>query len=135
MPNRCEICGSIMHGRGQAVEIDGAVMSVCNSCERFGRPIKTLANPVPGSAISESLKSKEIKVAESELEVRQDYYSLIRKAREKMSLSQEELGRRINEKPSVIRNLEVGRLKPELVLARKLEHFLKIQLIMPADES
>jgi putative transcription factor len=134
MPIRCEICGSLIHGSGQAVEIDGALMTVCNSCERLGTPVKTsrdtASHPPTGAA-----KSKGIELEEADLEVTQDYNSMIRKAREKMGLSQEELGRRLNEKPSVIRNLEIGKLKPEHVLARKLEHFLKIQLLTAADES
>lgn len=49
-------------------------------------------------------------------------------------LSQEELGMKINEKPSVIHHLETGSMKPSDALARKLEHYLKIQLFIPSEE-
>jgi len=67
-----------------------------------------------------------------ELELKEDYYKVIKQAREKLGLSQEALGRKINEKPSVIKLLESGKLKPDNMLARKLEHFLKVQLLVPA---
>jgi putative transcription factor len=67
-----------------------------------------------------------------ELELKEDYHKIIKQTREKLGLSQEALGRKINEKPSVIKLLESGKLKPDNVLARKLEHFLKVQLLVPA---
>jgi putative transcription factor len=41
---------------------------------------------------------------------------------------------KINEKTSVISHLETGSMKPDDALARKLEHFLKIQLFIPTEE-
>ena len=70
---------------------------------------------------------------EEDLILREDYSRLIKNARELMGITQEELGRRINEKPSVISHLETGSMKPDDALARKLEHFLKIQLFVPED--
>jgi ribosome-binding protein aMBF1 (putative translation factor) len=52
-----------------------------------------------------------------------------------MGLSQEDLGRKINEKPSVISHLETGSMKPSDALARKLEHALKIELFLPPEDS
>lgn len=69
-----------------------------------------------------------------ELELKEDYHKIIKQTREKLGLSQEALGRKINEKPSVIKLLESGKLKPDNMLARKLEHFLKVQLLVPAVE-
>jgi putative transcription factor len=71
---------------------------------------------------------------ESELEVRRDYAKVLREAREKMGLTQEELGKKINEKASVISHLEGGKLKPDIALARKLEHFFKIKLLVTPEE-
>jgi putative transcription factor len=68
------------------------------------------------------------------MELRSDYAKVIKAARELQGLSQEEIGRKINEKPSVIGHLETGSLKPDDALVRKLEHFLKIQLFVPVEE-
>jgi putative transcription factor len=59
---------------------------------------------------------------------------MIKEAREMRGMSQDELGRKINEKPSVISHLETGSMKPNDILARKLEHFLKIRLFVPIDD-
>jgi putative transcription factor len=49
-------------------------------------------------------------------------------------LTHEELGKRINEKASVLRNLEAGKMVPNNQLASKLEHMLKIKLLVPISE-
>ena len=68
-------------------------------------------------------------------EVVQDYATKIRVAREKLGLSHEDLGKKINEKASLLRHIETGRASPNNLLATKLEHALKITLMVPiADE-
>jgi len=67
------------------------------------------------------------------LELRFDYNKMIKQAREKLGLSQEQLGHKINEKPSVIKLLESGKLKPDDLLARKIEHALKLRLLIPPE--
>ncbi len=68
------------------------------------------------------------------MELRSDYAKAIKSARELLGLSQEEIGMKINEKPSMIHHLETGTMKPDDALARKLEHFLKIQLFVPVED-
>ena len=67
-------------------------------------------------------------------EVTEDYATTIRAAREKLNLTHDELGKRINEKASVLRNLEAGKMSPNNQLASKLEHLLKIKLLVPVSE-
>ena len=52
----------------------------------------------------------------------------------KLGLSQDDLGRMLNEKPSVIRLVESKKLKPDLVLTRKFMHHLKVNLLVPLSE-
>jgi putative transcription factor len=63
-----------------------------------------------------------------------DYGQVIRKARETMQLSQEDLGRKIAEKTSVLQKLEGGRLVPPEALVQKLERTLKIRLVQAATD-
>jgi putative transcription factor len=58
----------------------------------------------------------------------------IRQARENLGLSHEDLGKRINEKVSLLRKIETGKMVPDNKLAAMLEHALKIKLIVPAVE-
>jgi len=64
----------------------------------------------------------------------EDYSTKIKAAREKLGLTHEELGKKINEKASVLRNLEAGKMAPNNQLASKLEHMLKIKLLVPVSE-
>ncbi|MFQ6105934.1 MAG: multiprotein-bridging factor 1 family protein, partial [Candidatus Hydrothermarchaeaceae archaeon] len=63
-----------------------------------------------------------------------NYNELVRKARERMRLTQEELGKKINEKTSVITRIESGKMIPDDKLARKLENFLNIKILQKADD-
>lgn len=127
---RCEVCGNPVYGSANTVQIDGSTLHVCPSCSRLGKPVrqKTEGNRPP---LPKPLTPKLDKITD-ELELKEDYHKIIKQTREKLGLSQEALGRKINEKPSVIKLLESGKLKPDNVLARKLEHFLKVQLLVPA---
>jgi putative transcription factor len=135
MPEICEICGNLIRSSVNTIQVDGGIFRVCSTCSRLGKPVKMPGDPRPPPPIRTAPASKVDPVlAETELELRWDYHNLIKTAREKMGLSQEDLGRKLNEKPSVIRHLETGKLKPDNILARKLEHFFKIQLMVPEDE-
>jgi putative transcription factor len=78
-------------------------------------------------------KKPEAKV-EITQEIVQDYSIKIRQAREKLGLTHEDLGKKINEKSSVIGKLETGKMTPNNILATKLEHALKIKLLAPITE-
>lgn len=73
-------------------------------------------------------------VTEPEFEIDPDYNVIVRQARERMGLTQEALGRAINEKPSVISHVESKKLMPDPILARKLMHHLRVDLLVPSSE-
>jgi putative transcription factor len=64
----------------------------------------------------------------------ENYSMKIRQAREKLGLSHEDLGKKINEKASVLRKIETGKMTPNNMLVTKLEHVLKIKLLIPISE-
>ena len=144
----CELCGSTIRGEVQVVNIDGGVFRVCNSCAKLGTParapkptlVKARAPTGVGGAFRPAFKksnpppSPTFSYDAEEMVLREDYSKAIKSARELLGITQDELGRKINEKPSVISHLEVGSMKPEDVLAKKLEHFLKIQLYVPMED-
>lgn len=71
---------------------------------------------------------------ESDFDLDPDYHLKIRQTREAMGISQEDLGRLINEKPSVISLLETRKLRPDAILTRKLMHHLKVNLLVSVTE-
>jgi putative transcription factor len=64
-----------------------------------------------------------------------NYSQVIRKARETMQLSQEDLCRKIAEKVSVLQKIESGRFVPDDSLVKKLEYALRIQLLQPSSKA
>jgi len=119
------------------VEVDGAIMVVCNSCAKLGRPVGgpvlRESRPTPSFGTFRH-SSPPAGPSSPELELDPDYNVKIRQAREKLGLSQDDLGRMLNEKPSVIRMVESKKLKPDTVLTRKFMHYLKLTLMVPVSE-
>ncbi len=115
----CEICGSESSGRA---EIDGVVLNVCGRCAELG---KKVAEPVRARK-----KTVERELPESSKYIDPDYPKIIKESRESRGMKIEELANSIKEKESVISRLERGQLSPSLRLARKLENFLEIKLIL-----
>ena len=54
--------------------------------------------------------------------------------REAQGLSHEDLGRKLNEKASVLKRLESHKMRPNNKLAEKLQRALKIKLLVPTTE-
>jgi len=66
------------------------------------------------------------------IELVEDYGDKVRQAREKIGLSHEDLGKKLNERVSLLKKIETGKMTPDNRLATKLEHILKVKLIVPA---
>ena len=127
----CEVCGGQIKTAPSRVMIDGAVLWVCQSCARRGTPLRP---PTPKIQPFSPHPAARGAIEESELEVDPDYNVIVKRAREKMGLTQEALGRAINVKPSVISHVESKKLKPDLVLARIMMHYLRVNLLVPSSE-
>jgi putative transcription factor len=139
---RCEVCGRKIHGGPITAVIEGATLTVCVECSKHGKIItreeaelaqKPMRRPLTGVPVRVQKKKPEAKV-EITQEMVEGYHSKIRQAREKLGLSHEELGKKINEKSSVLRKLETGKMTPNNMLVTKLEHALKIKLLAPISE-
>jgi len=135
---RCEVCGNKIHGKPYRVIIEGAKLTVCNECSKLGKIIHEEAKfeslplkPTFPITKIQSKKPLETKI-ETPQELVENFGLKIRHAREKLGFSHEQLGKRINEKVSVLRKIETGKMKPDDVLTAKLEHALKIKLLAPA---
>src|SRR3989338_4977363 len=58
----------------------------------------------------------------------QDYSQLIKEAREKLGLRQDEFGIQISEKVSIVHKIESGHMTPSIQLAKKLQKLLGLRL-------
>lgn len=115
---------------------------VCGDCVKLAsiyweakpsqsQPTKRLARPLP--RISVKRPPAPTVIAES-LELVDGFGILVRRAREKLGLSHEDLGRKIGEKVSVLRKIEKEKMTPDHRLADKLGHALRVKLLVPTSE-
>ena len=97
----------------------------------FGQRVPKKNLPQP--SFVQKKKSAQARVDTTQ-EIVEGYNLKIRQAREKLGLSHEELGKKINEKASVLSKLETGKMAPNNMLVTKLEHALKIKLLVSVKE-
>lgn len=133
------------------VRVDHAVLNVCDACARFGTPL----SPSHGYDKIKIDKSNEITVTIPEkkpvrttpaqrpksrpppkkrtsiedLEIVPEYAEIIKQARSRLSLTQDDLAKKILERKNVLSNIERGDLLPDIKTARKLEKALGVKLI------
>ncbi|HII72038.1 TPA: TIGR00270 family protein [Candidatus Woesearchaeota archaeon] len=118
--------------------IEGAEMTVCESCARFGKVLDAPQRPVlspgiPGRARGSSFSPSRPSPMPRRKEIIQvivpDYAQKIRKARERLGLTQEEFSKKLQERESLMQKIESGQFQPSIATARKLEKILKVRLI------
>ncbi len=118
----CDLCGK--EAELVRAQIEGSELTVCLKCARHG---KTVGKVIPPRA---QQKAEVRPQSQMPLHaISHDFARLIKHAREKLNLKQEELAKAISEKESLIHKLETGSVVPSPALAKKLESFLKIKLI------
>ncbi|MEM3700287.1 MAG: multiprotein bridging factor aMBF1 [Candidatus Bathyarchaeia archaeon] len=137
---RCEVCGTKIFGKPYRVIIEGAKLTVCSRCSKHGTIVweeepKPKSATIKTKAIPKPTKMKSQKVpettVETSLELVENFHTKIRQARERLGLSHEDLGKKINEKVSLLKKIETGKMTPDNRLATKLEHVLKVKLLVP----
>ena len=117
------------------IVVDGTVFNVCIACSKHGKPY------TPGKAPAKMKKTaptaakpqKRIGLADETM-LAPDFAGRIREARMKIGLTHEQLGMKMNEKAQQLKKFETGTLKPDELLAKKLERFLGIKLYVSDDE-
>ncbi|MDR2720123.1 MAG: multiprotein bridging factor aMBF1 [Nitrososphaerota archaeon] len=158
---RCEVCGRKIHNDPIRANIEGAKLTVCAECAKHGKiiypdeekqvpksPFLTVASGSGSTSAStttgvakakrhpQMMQKKRNLVAKVEItqELIEGYAAQIRVAREKLGLSHEDLGLKINERASVLKHIELGKMEPNNLLAGKLERLLKIKLLVPIEK-
>jgi putative transcription factor len=142
----CEMCGNDVELTSR-VRIEGTILALCPDCAHFGKaldpPPQAPAPPPPpggprrpayaggasragggGRAMQERDLYQEI----GEMELAPDWAKRIRIAREGLHWTPEELGKKLNEKKSVVLKIESGSFRPADDLVRRIERLLKVRL-------
>ena len=148
----CEMCGK-KTAKTTKIRVDGEILNVCDDCARFGKPVDAVRsfnslssehseNPKPVTmpekprTYSAPLRSKPVYRKPKEdleaMDIDPDYAIIIKEAREKLSWTQEELAKKLQERKNVLSSIERGELMPDRRIARKMEKLLEVKLIQKA---
>ena len=139
MVSFCELCGNSIQSPKNVI-IDGSIFNVCLSCSKRGKPYepnqpskKTF--PQKNGYPSQVSQKKPIKVyppkaipITDEKILRPDFGKIIREARMKKGITQENVANQLSEKITLYKKIETGGIKPNDILSKKLERYLGIQL-------
>jgi putative transcription factor len=137
---QCEVCGRQILGEPHRVIIERAKMTTCPKCAELGsgewkpEPASrgwSVATGNVSAAKTAFIKKRGTVTVSEDIVVVEGYGSLIRRTREKMGLSHEDLGRKIAEKVSVLKKIENEKMVPDQKVSEKLEHTLGIKLLVP----
>lgn len=142
---QCEVCGRQIYGAPFRAIIEGANLTVCSQCSKLGsgywepkskpRTQRAQRRTINHQPIRPYAKRKTVTTIMPEsLELVPNLGQMVRQARRDMGMSHDDLGRKIRERVSVLRKIESDKMVPDLVLAEKLEHALKIKLRVPPSE-
>lgn len=116
MPS-CEMCGK--GGNFVQALIEGVEMSVCQGCATFGKVKPSLPFSQKRAAVAST----------PEYTVVAGVAAILRQAREKRKMTQEEFAHLLQERASVAAKWEQGVLKPSVEQAKKTERILGLSLV------
>lgn len=114
---QCELCGR-KEAEFSAL-IEGVELQVCESCAKHGQILK---KPV-------FVGKKKINAEEPEFVIVDNFAEIIKRKRESMGFNQEDFAKKVNQKLSLMQNIESGHIKPTIEVAKKLEKILGIKLV------
>jgi len=128
----CDMCGK---GTDEvyAALVEGTEMHLCNGCSKYGKVLRGIKQQPKKEKKPKIIvqKPEEPEIIQSIVE---DYSLIIKRAREKMKLSQKDFAKMLSEKESLIHNLETGKMEPSIKTAQKLEKSLGVKLIEEIEE-
>ncbi|MCL4333719.1 MAG: multiprotein bridging factor aMBF1 [Candidatus Thermoplasmatota archaeon] len=138
----CELCGRVMD-RYHEVIIDGVTMKVCHDCAKYGKEINKRPAAVQREPVQHTIQSNNfIRVPPPPLPRRKsssnvedsdeliiDFGKAVKKRREEMGLSQEELANKLQEKKNLIAKIEREEIKPDRQTARKIEKIMGVRIL------
>lgn len=116
----CELCGKIATKKAK---IEGSVLAVCESCASFGTELKE-TKPLHNVKVTHSLKAD---LPETFLV--ENFGQLLRQARSKKKLTEEDAAKLLNIRESTLKHYEAGAVQPDETTIRKLEKFYGVSLL------
>ncbi len=140
----CEVCGNEIYGKTIRAIIDGVKLFVCSNCAKFSSSVWKRDSAQSGLTTkplgystkpSPPFKIKTPSKLPPSLDLVENFGQRIRVGRMHHNLSHEDLSRKIGIKISILRKLEMGKMVPDQPQAKKLERFLKINILQAPSET
>lgn len=128
----CELCGRQSPEKLKVV-VDGTVFNVCAACSKHGKPYVAPQAAAKKKRPAPARQQARITMSDQTI-LTPDFARLIRDSRMKMGLTHEQLAMKLNEKVQQLRKFETGALKPDELMAKKLERFMGIKLYVGIDD-
>jgi putative transcription factor len=135
----CEMCGEDVPAT-TAVRVESSVLQLCPNCSKFGVAVAPPVLPAGSAPLpprdgtritpraARAVAERDLYTEMPDMELAPDWGRRIRVAREALLWTPEELGKRLNEKKSVVLKLESGSFRPPDGTIRKVERLLHIRL-------
>ncbi|ARM75892.1 multiprotein bridging factor aMBF1 [Acidianus manzaensis] len=124
-------------GKGITVVYEGSVLTICNTCySKIKKHAKIYEEkPSPKLNIQKNIPSNNTqKSQEIEIEIVDDYFKIIKEARERMGLSTKQLAEKMKVSENIIKRFEQGKLKPTIDQAKALEKILSIRILITVSQ-
>ena len=120
---QCEMCGKEIES-AYSVLVEGVQMDVCRTCSAHGKMIPKKEEPRPQTFRKQQPETMEF--------VDLHFGELVKQKREAMGMRQKDLAKFLNEKESLIHQIESGHIKPSQRLIDKLRAKLGLNLMREA---
>ena len=135
----CEMCGAESASL-EPRKVSGSVLRVCISCAGMGKQTSHRESASQRAFVAQTLekrvqKTRYKEISSDEKVLVRNFGDIVRKAREKKGLDHQSLAMKISEKKSIITSVESGNMKPNEKLIKKLENFLKINIMEEVEET
>jgi putative transcription factor len=127
----CELCGRQSPEKLKVI-VDGTVFNVCAACSKHGKPYVAPQFAAKKKRAVQARQVSRISMSDQTM-LTPEFARLIREARMKMGLTHEQMAMKMNEKVQQLRKFETGALKPDELMAKKLERFLGVKLYVSVD--
>ncbi len=124
----CDVCGRPIFGKPITKYVEGAKLQVCQNCSKFGKSGSSPRTPPIKRKVSKGRRPYQGDRSEGDFVLVEDFGRLIKEAREKRKMTQDELARKIKEPLSLIRRIEQTRMNPSIQVIKKIEGLLNITL-------
>ncbi|MFW9950680.1 MAG: multiprotein bridging factor aMBF1 [Candidatus Thorarchaeota archaeon] len=135
LDKECQICGGLIWGKGVHVMLEGAKITVCQSCAQYGIKIQekktklTSNQKIHKESVQKRKQQPDYSKEFDKFEIVADFAKIINNIRNNLGLNQDKFAKKLNEKPSLLKRIESGKVEPTIQLAKKIEKVYGVKLI------